>query len=112
MDEVNVDGLVKSTLAGLGKPVERLRFTKEAETFITFQLILAKDAAFADDESTAKEYLYRADIYSRSDYIGLVRQAERALKAAGFYGVTVNAEVYESGTRYYHVPIEFYYMEV
>ena len=111
MDETNVDALVKSTLETLGKPVERLRFTREAETYITFQLVFARGDAFADDENTKKEYLYRADIFSKSDYISLIRKAENALKAAGFYGVEVNAETYENQTRFYHVPIEFYYME-
>ena len=35
-----------------------------------------------------------------------------ALKAAGFYGITINAEVYEQDTGYYHVPVEIKYMEV
>ena len=33
-------------------------------------------------------------------------------KAAGFYGITINAEVYEQDTGYYHVPVEIKYMEV
>ncbi|MDR2513746.1 MAG: hypothetical protein LBD02_00875 [Christensenellaceae bacterium] len=112
MAEPTVDSLVKSTLAALGVPVARLRYKGKANTYITFQLVLGRDAAFADDEDIAKEQFYRADIYSKTDYVALVRQAERALKQAGFYGITVNAEAYENDTGFYHVPLEFYFMEV
>jgi len=35
-----------------------------------------------------------------------------ALKAAGFYAITIDAETYEQDTGYYHVPVEIKYMEV
>jgi len=34
------------------------------------------------------------------------------LKEAGFYGITVDPEVFENETGYYHVPVEIKYMEV
>lgn len=110
-EQTTVDGLVKSTLLSLGAPVERLRYTGKASTFITFQLLLGREAGFADDDGTAYEHFYRADIFSKTDYIALLRRAERALKAAGFYGININPEAYEHDTGFYHVPIEFYYME-
>jgi hypothetical protein len=112
MDNVTgVDGLVKSTLLSLGVPVERLFYKGKAETYITFQYLHGQEAAHADDDSTAYEHSYRADIFSRSDYIALLRRVERALKSADFYGITVDAEIYEKDTGYYHIPIEFYFME-
>ena len=42
----------------------------------------------------------------------LMRSAKRALKEAGFYGITFDPEVFEENTGYYHVPVEFKYMEV
>ena len=35
-----------------------------------------------------------------------------ALKVAGFYAITIDAETYEQDTGYYHVPVEIKYMEV
>ena len=46
------------------------------------------------------------------DYFALLQRLKTALKAAGFYGITINAEVYEQDTGYYHVPVEIKYMEV
>ena len=90
----DVDTLVKTTLEKLGYPVERLIYTGKAETFITYQIVVG------------------LDIYSRVDYIALMRSAKRALKEAGFYGITFDPEVFEENTGYYHVPVEFKYMEV
>ena len=106
-----VDSKVKAALLLLGVPVERIFYAGDADTYITFRLLLSRDAEFSDDESTAKEYFYRADIFSKTDYVSLIKRAECVLKEAEFYGITVNAEIYEKDTGYYHVPIEFYYME-
>ena len=108
----DVDSLLKTTLEGLGVPVERLVFTGNASVFFTYQFVLGADTAVADDESGAEEFLYRVDLYTKGDFFALIRRTKQALKAAGFYGVTVDPEVYEQDTGYYHVPIEMKYMEV
>ena len=104
--------LLAMAIEKLGYPVERLIYTGKAETFITYQIVVGLDTYFSDDESGAEEFTYRADIYSRVDYIALMRSAKRALKEAGFYGITFDPEVFEENTGYYHVPVEFKYMEV
>ena len=70
-----------------------------------------EDMAAADDEMHGTEYTYRVDIYSKRDYIALLRRAKQALKAAGFYGLVIDPEVYEQDTGFYHVPIEAKYYE-
>ena len=65
----------------------------------------------ADDETHGTEYTYRVDIYSKRDYIALLRRVKQALKAAGFYGLVIDPEVYEQDTGFYHVPIEAKYYE-
>ena len=109
---VDVDSLLKTTLKGLGVPVKRLKYDGRAKTFITYQLVVGRDAHFADDESEAEEFTYRVDIYSKSDYIPLLRRLKMALKNAGFFGIVFDPEVFESNTGYYHIPVEIKYMEV
>lgn len=106
---MDVDSLLKTTLEGLGVPVERLAYTGNAPAFFTYQFLLGQDTAFADDDSEAEEYLYRVDLYTRGDFFTLLRKTKQALKAAGFYGITVDPEVLEPDTRFYHVPIEIKY---
>jgi len=107
-----VDNLIKTTLDGLGVPVERVKFSGEADTFIIFQIIYVQESEHADDTVTANEHLYRVDIFSKSNYMTLLKQAKQALRAAGFYGISVNAEFYENSTGFYRVSLDSYYLEV
>lgn len=106
-----VDALLKGTLNTLCAHVARLFFRGKVKTFMTYQLVLSSDMAPADDEMQATEYTYRVDIYSKADYISLLRRTKQALAAAGFYGIVVDPEVYEEDTGYYHVPIEAKFYE-
>ena len=85
-----VDALVKSTLAALCPNVARLLYRGKAGTFFTYQLIMSQDRDAAEDETQGTEYIYRVDIYSKRDYIALLRRTKQALKAAGFYGVVID----------------------
>ena len=110
---MDVDELVKTTLESWANPVERLIYTGKAETFITYQIVVGLDTHFSDDESGAEEFTYRADIlFPRGLYRRNAERKSGALKEAGFYGITFDPEVFEENTGYYHVPVEFKYMEV
>lgn len=109
---MNVDSLLKQTLLTLGVPVERLKYGGKDKTFITYQLVVGREVHFADDENEAEEFTYRVDIYSKVDYISLLNSMKTALKAAGFFGLVIDPEVYENDTGYYHIPVEIKYLEV
>ena len=109
---MNVDSTLKALLDKLGVPVPRLKYNGRAACFITYQLVVGRDTLFSDDEEGAQEYTYQINIYSKTDYFALLQRLKTALKAAGFYGITIHAEVYEQDTGYYHVPVEIKYMEV
>ena len=106
-----VDSILMSTLLSLGVPVERLRFTGKADTYITFQLLNGRGDSYADDDETAREHYYGAELYSKGNYIALLSEIRTKLKAAGFYGISISAETYERDTGFNHVSFDFYYME-
>ena len=106
-----VDALLKTTLSAQCPHVARLAFRGKAATYITYQLVLSQDRDAADDVLQGAEYTYRVDIYSKRDYMALLRRTKQALKAAGFYGFVIDPEVYEPDTGYYHVPIEIKFYE-
>lgn len=112
MDDFTVDSLLKTTLETVCPNVERLRFTGKAQTFITFQIVTSREVDHADDENGGTEYFYRFDLYSKTDYIALLRRAINALKSAGFYGISIDPEVFENDTGFYHVPVEIKFLEV
>lgn len=107
-----VDSILKKALESLGHPVSRLFYKGKARTYITFQLVTGTETDFADDDSDKTEYIYQVHIYSKDDYIALIREIKEALKAAGFYNVSFMAETHEKDTGYYHIPLEVNYLEV
>lgn len=109
---MNVDSLLKATLDKLNVPVERLKYGGRAACFITYQLVVGRDTFFSDDEEGAQEYTYQINVYSKRNYFTLLKSLKRELKAAGFYGITIEAEVFEQDTGYYHIPVEIKHMEV
>ena len=109
---MNVDSLLKTTLEKLGVPVERLKYGGKAACYITFQLVAVRDTFFSDDEEGAQEYTYLINVYSRKNYFTLLKSLKAAVKAAGFYGSEIEAEMFEQDTGYYHVPVTIKYMEV
>jgi hypothetical protein len=108
----NVDSLLKAELEKLGVPVERLKYGGKAACIIVYQLVVGRDTFFSDDEEGAQEFTYQVHVYSKTDYIDILQRLKTALKAAGFYAITIDAEIYEQDTGYYHVPVEIKYMEV
>ena len=106
------DGHLQNTLAALGVPAERLRFTGVADTYITWQTITGSETAFADDDNEEYEHYYRVDLFSRHNYVEKLVELRKILKTAGFYGTQVTAEQYEKDTGYYHASLNTYFMEV
>ena len=106
------DSHLHKTLASLGYPVERLRSTSKADTYLTWQTIAGNETAFADDDNEEYEHYYRVDLFSRHNYVKKLVALRKALKAAGFYGTTVLAEQYEEDTKYYHASLNTNFMEV
>ena len=106
-----VDEKLNSALKGLGHPVSRLYYTGKAATFFVFQRILSKPDGYADDDNTVTAHTYRVDLYSKSDFIALLNQTVSALKNTGFTVDSIDAEIYESDTGYYHVPLTINFLE-
>jgi hypothetical protein len=106
------DSHLQTTLAALGDPVERLRFTGTADTYFTWQTIAGSEEAFADDDNEEYEHLYRVDLFSRHNYVEKLVAVRKALKAAGFYGTVVLAEQYEKDTKLFHASLNTKYLEV
>lgn len=102
---------MNAALATLGVPAVRLQYDGKADAFITYQCVISQETAFSDDGNEAEESLFRLDLFSRGDFVSLLRRTKQALKYAGFYGVTADGETYESDTMLYHVSVTAKYLE-
>ena len=58
------------------------------------------------------EYTYQVHLYSKKNYFTLLQSLKTAVKAAGFFGFEIEAEIFEQDTGYYHIPVQIKYMEV
>ena len=105
-----VDERITEALKTAGVPVQRMQYTGQADTFIVFQLLNGDEAHHSDDETRAEEITYRINVYSRRDYMQLVRSVIQALRAAEFYGISIGPELYEEDTGLYHMPMEASFM--
>jgi len=108
-----LDRVIKETLEKVVPPanVARIYYKGKSDTFITFQLVLGARSIFYDDVCEGKEYIYRADIYSKTDYTALIEKTVAELEALECYEITIDPEDFENATGYYHVPITFKIME-
>lgn len=109
---MTVDNILRTALEALGVPVARLSYDEKANTYIVFQIIIGQEVGYLDDDTDKTEYIYQIHIYSKGDYIDLLKRAKAALKSAGFYNIVINPEIYEKDTGYYHLPMEATYLEV
>lgn len=108
---MSAEAVLKETLEGLGFPAERMVFNGQADTYFVFQCVISSPTAYSDDDNDAEESVFHIDLFTRRNYGETLRAAKRALKAAGFYGISVEAELYERDTGYYHAPITARFLE-
>lgn len=102
---------LNTALKSLGKPVGRLKYEGKADTYFTFQTIISQPSGYADDESTHTLHAFRVDLFTKKDFTTLLSNTITALKQAGFTISSVDAEIYENDTGFYHVPITINVME-
>lgn len=113
-----VTDILTAALKGLRKPVYRLAYNPKTDrekrqptTYFTFQTVVSQPSGYADDDSSTTFHTLRVDLYSRSDFTQLLADTITALKQTGFAISSVDAEVYENDTGYYHVPITITILE-
>lgn len=105
------DDRLQAALSSLGLPVERMKFTGKADTYLTWQTIAGQEISFADDENEEYEHYYRVDLFSKFNYVEKLVKLRRILRSAGFYGTQVVAEQYETDTGLFHASVNTYFME-
>lgn len=108
-----IDKLITSTLDSLGVPAQRTVLTtnKKPETYILSQMVTSLPSGYANDEYETIEHTLRVHIYSKKDYTQLLAETLTALTAAGFTVSSIDGEIYEEETGYFHRPITIFFME-
>ena len=94
------------TVNGVSIPVEFLRYDGHENTFITF---METDKDYGDNELMNYISYYDFDIYSKGNYLNIVEEVKKLMKANGFMWEPSrdSADMYETDTGFFHKTICF-----
>ena len=106
-----VDKQIEAALKPLKVPVYRVFAAGKKETYIFWQYITSLPSNYADDDYKTINHTLRVHIFSKSNYATLLDATIAALKTAGFTIASIDSEIYEEETSYFHRPITIIIME-
>lgn len=93
-------------------PVCFLEYDGQNDTYITY-METHKDNIFnADDEIIGYVDYYDFDIYSKKNYLGVLKELKKILKANGFSWEPENdsSDLFETDTKFHHKTVCFSYI--
>lgn len=98
---------LKNVLESTGLPAQRGIYTgrDKPDAYFTFLRMLKGAVLNADDKESSGRELYRVTLICKGDFEAYLTAALEALRAAGYYINSVDAESYETETGYWIVPI-------
>lgn len=94
---------------GVKIPVTFLRYEGHDEPYITYMQTDADNSYSGDDEILGFVSYYDFDIYSKGNYLSIIRAVKEKLQAAGFewQPSLSSADMFETDTGYYHKTLQF-----
>lgn len=109
-----MNNLIEKTLSGFtvnGKkiPVKFLRYNGSSETYITYMMIDADSVLHGDDELLNYVEYYDFDIYTKGNYMPIIKALKELLTGVGFMWQPDRSseDMYEDDTKYYHKTLCF-----
>lgn len=108
-----VDKIIENALSTLGVPVQRVMFKSQQKppAFIIWQYITSQPSNYADDDNETTDHTLRVHIYAKQNYTTLLESTVAALKKAGCTIASIDSEIYEEETGFFHRPITIYFLE-
>ncbi|PRR84526.1 hypothetical protein [Clostridium vincentii] len=105
-----INKLIIDALKPLNIPVAFQRYSGKAQIYITFYEYLATGEEYEDDEEALTAHYIQVDLWSKVDYIDVVKTIKELLLNAGFKRLN-EIDLYEEDTKIYHKGLKFYYLE-
>lgn len=101
--------LIERIFADFSVPVWFLRYNGNETTYIVYSQTDADNSLSADDELTNYVDYYDFDIYSKGNYLKIVKSVKEILKDNGFVWQPSRSsgDLYEAETGYYHKTLCF-----
>lgn len=105
---MSLNSLIINTLEPTGVPVEFQDYSGSANTYITFFEYNQMSALNADDEEKKTSHSIQVDVWSKGNYLALVKQVKQLMNQAGFRR-NYETEFYEKETKIFHKVLRFSY---
>lgn len=88
-------------------PVSFIDYCGNEETYVTWQSTGNTPIYSADDEIIASSYEIDIDIFSKGNYLSIMKAIKEKMKDNDFIWVSDSPDMYENDTGYYHKTISF-----
>ena len=87
---------------GVEIPVEFLKYKGDKETYITFQEIINSPELSCDNECEYSVKKFDFDIYTKGNYINILKAVKQKLKANEWTWVEDSEDLFEDDTKFFH----------
>jgi len=105
---VSLNKLIKETLEPLGVPVSFANYNNTADTYIVFLEYNQAPRINADDEELITKHFLQVDVFSKGNFLDLVKQLKKRMKAVGFARM-FESETYDEDMKMFRKIIRFNY---
>lgn len=105
---MNLNKLIMDTLKPLGIPVAFGNYNQAEDTYIVFIEYNQAPQINADDDEIITKHFFQVDVFSRNNYLQLIKDVKRLMKQAGF-GRMFESETYDDDMKMYRKILRFNY---
>lgn len=106
---MSLNKFIIDTLKPLNVPVSFGKYNQTADTYVVFLEYKQDGALFADDEEKKTEHIFQVDVFSKGNYLELVKKMKYLLKSVGFRR-TFETETYEEEMKRFRKILRFTYI--
>lgn len=107
MNKIICDLFYLFTVDGVEIPVKWLKYKGDLTTYIVFSDLGETPAHHTDDECEYSTKQFDFDIYSKSNYLNILKAVKQKLKENGFTWVEDSPTMFEEDTGLYHITTTF-----
>lgn len=91
-----------TTASGVEIPVKFMFYKGDKDVYITFQEIDKFPKLMADDECEYSAPRYDIDIYSKGNFIEILKEVKQRLTNAGWTWVEDSEDLFDADTKFFH----------
>lgn len=106
---MEINSILEKAFKNYKLPIAFQQYEGKATQYLTYYTYSTVFEDAVDDEFTNEVKYGTLDIYSKTNYIQIIKEVKQILKENGFTVTDLGIEDYEDDTGFYHVPVNFYY---